>query len=92
MSRISKHGKETANNKRLSCLEINFKELLLMVKIIVLYIDIHSEDRENRNLHTSNAPVKLQRSWFVFRRGITTDRTGIVGRYLAINLQNQDEL
>jgi hypothetical protein len=38
-------------------------------------------------LRTSNAPVKLHFSWFVLRRGMTTDRTGIVGLYLAISLQ-----
>lgn len=38
------------------------------------------------NDNTSNAPVKLHRSWFVLSRGITTDRTGIVGLYFAINL------
>jgi len=34
----------------------------------------------------SNAPVKLHFNWFVFRRGMTTERTGMVGLYLAISL------
>lgn len=38
---------------------------------------------------TSKAPLKLQRSWFVLSRGTTTDNTGIVGLYLAINLNKQ---
>lgn len=37
---------------------------------------------------TSNAPLKLQRNWFVLSRGITTDRIGIVGLYFAINLHS----
>jgi hypothetical protein len=43
-------------------------------------------NRYRRKRCTSNAPVKLHLSWFVFRRGITTDRTGMVGLYLAISL------
>jgi len=38
---------------------------------------------------TSSAPVKLHLSWFVFRWGMTTDRTGMEGLYLEINLQTQ---
>lgn len=37
---------------------------------------------------TSNAPLKLHRNWFVLSRGMTTDRTGIVGLYFAINLHS----
>jgi len=40
---------------------------------------------------TSNAPVKLHLSWFVFRRGMTTDRTGMEGLYLEINLAARPE-
>ena len=36
---------------------------------------------------TSNAPVELHLSWFA---GMTTDRTGMEGLYLEINLQTQN--
>jgi len=37
---------------------------------------------------TSKAPLKLHFSWFDLSRGITTERTGMVGLYFAINLKS----
>jgi hypothetical protein len=55
---------------------------------------LHKKKTSNRKDHkeywgsrTSKAPVKLHLSWFVFRRGMTTERTGMVGLYLAMSLQ-----
>jgi hypothetical protein len=44
-------------------------------------------DKEYWTSRTSKAPVKLHFSWFVFRRGMTTERTGMLGLYLAMSLQ-----
>ena len=55
---------------------------------------LHKKETSNRKDHkeywssrTSKAPVKLHFSWFVFRRGMTTERTGMLGLYLAMSLQ-----
>jgi hypothetical protein len=39
----------------------------------------------------SKAPVKLHFSWFVFRRGMTTERTGMLGLYFAMSLAARPE-
>lgn len=57
----------------------------------------HSQNSDNRCIMklwtqshglTSKAPLKLHLSWLVLSRGITTESTGIVGLYFAINLKS----
>lgn len=72
-------------NYRSQTRQINFRCLQNFTKLNIMKETSGLQHKRTKQ-YTSKAPVKLHFSWFVFRRGITTERTGIVGLYFAINL------